>query len=152
MGRPAPEGLDELTRPRSPAATGPLSFPRDLDTNGFLAQVHNNLGVIHSERREHERAEAEYRRALDLDPLLSAAWYNRGNDLLIAGQPREAIKKLDEALRLYPIDTWALNNRGRSWAALGKKSRARKDFEAALAIDPEFGPAKRNLGALEQKP
>ena len=152
LGGPVPDGLDERTVPDSPRARGAVKFPRDLDTNGFLAQVHNNLGVIHSERSDHERAAAEYRRALDLDPLLSAAWYNWGNDLLVAGQHREAIKKLDKALRLFPADTWALNNRGRAWAALEKESRARKDFEAALVIDPEFKPARRNLKALDQKP
>lgn len=161
MGQPVPEGLDELKPPAAPSAPaapaaratpGTLKFPRDLDTRGFLAQVHNNLGVVHSERSDHERAAVEYQRALDLDPLLSAAWYDWGNDLLIAGQHREAIRKLDEALRLYPTDTWALNMRGRSWAALGKRSRARKDFEAALAIDPTFRPARLHLKLLDQKP
>ena len=151
MGAPAPEGLTALKPPPSPEMRGPVTFPRDLTTDGFLAQVRNNLGVIHSVRGDHAAAAAEYRKALDLDPLLSAAWYNWGNDLLLAGRQREAIEKLDEALRLYPMDTWALNNRGRAWVALGKKSRARKDFEAALVIDPQFRPARRNLKAFDEK-
>jgi len=151
MGAPEPEGLNDLKPAASPELRGPVSFPRDLTSDGFLAQVRNNLGVIHSVRGDHAAAVVEYRKALDLDPLLSAAWYNWGNDLRIAGHQREAIEKLDEALRLYPMDTWALNNRGRAWVALGKKSRARKDFEAALAIDPQFRPARRNLKSLDEK-
>jgi tetratricopeptide (TPR) repeat protein len=149
MGAPTPEGLAEVTSPSSAAARGMVAFPRDLDRDQFLAQVHNNLGVIHSERSDHAHAALEYQKALDLDPLFSSAWYNWGNDLFIAGQYRDAIRKLNEALRLYPVDTWALNNRGRAWGALGNRSKARKDFEAALAIDPEFRPARRNLTSLD---
>ena len=137
MGAPVPEGL--------PAGQSASPFPRDLGTDQFLAQVHNNLGVVHSERSDHARAAAEYRKAIARDPELSSAWYNWGNDLLVAGEHRAAIRKLDEALRLYPADTWALNNRGRAFWALGMTSKARKDFEAAIAIDPGFRPARRNL-------
>lgn len=151
MGGPTPEGDSIPGRNQAAAAGSRVTFPRDLDTGQFLAQMHNNLGVVHSERGDHAGAAAEYQEALALDPLLSAAWYNWGNDLLGTGEHREAIRKLDEALRIYPIDTWALNNRGRAWMALGKRSRARKDFEAALTIDPEFRPARRNLRTLDMK-
>lgn len=151
MGAPTPEGVGDLATPSEPAGRGSIVFPRHLTSDQFLAQVRNNLGVVYSVRSDHERAAAEYRKALDLDPLLSAAWNNWGNDLFVAGRHKEAIKKLDKALRLYPIDTWALNNRGRAWLALGKASKARKDFEAALAIDPDFRPARRNLRDLDAK-
>jgi tetratricopeptide (TPR) repeat protein len=149
MGAPVPEGLSELMQPGSPARQSAVPFPRDLDTSQFLAQVHNNLGVVHSERSDHARAAAEYRKATALDPQLSSAWYNWGNDLLVAGEHRAAIPKLDEAVRLYPADTWALNNRGRAHWALGMTTKARKDFEAAIAIDPGFRPARRNLRDLD---
>lgn len=149
MGAPVPEGLSDVHRPGSPAGRSTVPFPRDLDTDQFLAQVHNNLGVIHSERSDHARAVAEYRKAIALDPQLSSAWYNWGNDLLVAGEHRQAIRKLNEALRLYPADTWALNNRGRAFWALGMTSKARKDFEAAIAIDAGFRPARRNLRDLD---
>lgn len=149
MGAPVPEGLGELVQPGSPAGQSAVPFPRDLDAGQFLAQVHNNLGVVHSERTDHARAAAEYRKAIALDPKLSSAWYNWGNDLLVAGEHRAAIRKLDEALRLYPADTWALNNRGRAFWALGMTSKARKDFEAAIAIDSGFRPARRNLRDLD---
>lgn len=61
---------------------------RNLTTDGFLAQVHNNLGVIYSERNEYEKAAAEYGRAVGLHPEFPAAFYNHGNDLLARGQHR----------------------------------------------------------------
>ena len=123
-------------------------FMRNLSTDEFLAQVHNNLGVVYSERKEFERAGREYGEALKLDHRLPAAWYNYGTDLLRQGEQRRAVRCFSKSLRLYSIDVWALNNRGLAWLKAGKMDRARRDFEAALGIDPQFAPAQRNLASL----
>jgi regulator of sirC expression with transglutaminase-like and TPR domain len=123
-------------------------FLRNLTAGEFLAQVHNNLGVIFSERGLYERAATEYEEAVRLDPRLPAAWYNHGNDLLRQGDRRRAVRMFSRALRLYPTDVWALNNRGLAWLRLGDERKARKDFGAALRLDPAFEPARRNLEAL----
>ncbi len=122
-------------------------FMRNLTTDEFLAQVHNNLGVIYSERKDYGQAAAEYQEALDLDPRLPAGWYNYGNDLLRQGEHRRAARFFSKSLRLYPTDVWALNNRGLAYLKLGKREKARRDFEAALRIDPGFEQAKRNLAS-----
>ncbi len=124
-------------------------FMRNLTTDEFLAQVHNNLGVIYSERKDYEKAATEYERALDLDSNLPVACYNYGNDLLRARKYRRAARLFSKSLRLYPTDVWALNNRGLAYLALGKTTTARRDFEEALRIEPGFGPAKSNLTRLE---
>jgi regulator of sirC expression with transglutaminase-like and TPR domain len=133
--------------PESSIRTG--IFMSNLTTDEFLAQVHNNLGVIYSERKEYEAAAGEYDRALDLDPWLPAAWYNYGSDLLRQGEFRRAARYLSRSLRLHPTDVWALNNRGLAYQKLGKLEKARRDFEAALRIDPAFEPARRNLRSIE---
>jgi regulator of sirC expression with transglutaminase-like and TPR domain len=120
-------------------------FLHDLSTDQFLAQVHNNLGVIYSERRDYARADEEYEVALRLDKRLPAAWYNRGKNLLEQGDLEGAIRSFTKALRLHPNDTWALNNRGLAYRQLGKAEKARADFEAALRIDPAFEPARIGL-------
>ena len=120
-------------------------FLDDLSTDQFLAQVHNNLGVIYSERREYARADDEYDAALRLDKRLPAAWYNRGKNRMEQGDLEGAIRSFTKALRLHPNDTWALNNRGLAYRQLGKAKKARADFEAALKIDPAFEQARTNL-------
>jgi regulator of sirC expression with transglutaminase-like and TPR domain len=124
-------------------------FMRALTTDEFLGQVHNNLGVVYSERRDYERAAAEYREALDLDPRLPAAFYNWGNDLLRQGECRRAIRRFSKSLRLYQTDVWALNNRGLAYLKIGKRDRARRDFEEALRIDPAFEQARKNLQSIQ---
>ena len=123
-------------------------FMRALSADQFLAQFYNNLGVVYSRRGEYGRASGAYDYARRLDPRLPAAWYNRGNDLLLQSQFRRAIPFFKKSLRLYPTDVWALNNRGLAYKAEGKLKKARRDFEAALKVDPGFAQAKGNLEGL----
>jgi regulator of sirC expression with transglutaminase-like and TPR domain len=124
-------------------------FLRALSARQFLSQVHNNLGVIYSERKQYEAADAEYDRALDLDRHLPAAWYNRGKQRMETGDLEAAIRNFTKALRLHPNDTWALNNRGLAHRGLHEEQEARADFEAVLRIDPSFEQARSNLAKRE---
>jgi len=124
-------------------------FMRNLTADEFLAQVHNNLGVIFSERKDYEHAASEYAAASSLDHRLPAAYYNHGNDLLAQRDYRRAARLFSRSLRLYPTDVWALNNRGLAYLKVGKQEKARRDFEEALRIDPGFEQARRNLEDLQ---
>jgi len=123
-------------------------FMRNLTMDEFLAQVHNNLGVIYSERQDYGAAAREYESALDLDPHLPAALYNWGNDLLRQNVCGRAVRRFSKSLRLYPTDVWALNNRGLAYTKLGKREKARRDFEEAVRIDPGFEQARKNLQSI----
>jgi len=123
-------------------------FMRNLTVEEFLAQIHNNLGVLYSERKDYETADDEYRKALDLHPDLAAAYYNRGKDFLLLGEYRRAARLLSRSLRLYPTDVWALNNRGLAYEHLGHLKRATRDLRLALRADPGFEPARANLRRL----
>ena len=127
-------------------------FLEALSTGRFLAQVHNNLGVIYSERKNFERAAGEYRTALELDHRLPAAWYNLAKDLQTQGRLKEAVRAFAKALRLHPNDTWALNNRAIAYRDLGEVSKAKRDLEEALHIDPAFEQARATRASLEGPP
>ncbi len=86
--------------------------------------------------------------AIELDSRFPTPLYNSGNDLLLQGEFRRAVRLFSKALRLHPTDVWALNNRGLAYSMLGKREKARREFEAALDIDPGFEPAKGNLESL----
>lgn len=120
-------------------------FMRPLTTDEFLARVHNNLGVIFSERKDYPKAAREYRTAIGLDSSLPAAYYNLANDLLGQGDWQASVRQFSKSLKLYPTDVWALNNRGLAYVKLGGIEKARRDFEAALGIDPGFEQARTNL-------
>ena len=123
-------------------------FMRALSTDEFIARFRSNLGVVLSERKRYERAARQYRTAMELDPLLAAAYYNLANDLLWQGDWQASVRLFSKSLKLYPTDVWALNNRGLAHFKLGKVDRARRDFETALGIDPGFEQARTNLKSI----
>jgi len=132
----------------APSAISKGVFMRDLSPSEFLAQVHNNLGVIYSERGDYPAAAREYDAALALLPRFPAAFYNLGNDLLRTGEYPRAVRAFTRSLKLNPNDAWAFNNRGQAHRKIGELKKARRDFEAALKFDPAFAPARANLDAL----
>ena len=75
-------------------------------------ELHYNIGNVLFRRKEYDKAVEEYRRAqAAADPVLSqAATFNRGNALLMQGQPEEAIQAYVQALRSRPDDTDAKRN------------------------------------------
>ncbi len=123
-------------------------FLRNLTAEEFLAQIHNNLGVIYSKHGDYENAAEQYRKARQLDSRFPAAYYNHGNDLLKQGKHRKAVRRFSKSLKLYRTDAWALNNRGLAYLKLDRSDEARDDFEAALRIDPRFDAARQNLDSI----
>ena len=83
-----------------------------------------------------------YSHALRLNPKLSAAYYNLGNDLLKQKQYRKAIREYDKVLKLYPTDPWALQNR--ELAGKSANGRTRRRLQRVREID--LSPAARAPG------
>lgn len=101
--------INGWTDPREAA----LDTAHDLATSAVAldpedSQSRWNLGIVLLWRREHDRAIAEYRMAVDLDPNLASAHAGLGNALHYAGQSRDAINPILTAMRLDPYysDVW----------------------------------------------
>jgi len=85
-------------------------------------------------------------RALEFDPTLAAAHYNRGNALRDLQRPEAAIGAYREALRLKRDYYKAWNNLGLACKELDRLDEARHAFEQALAVHPGMVEAWVNLG------
>ena len=149
LGAPVPDEQYIREQEIAPESIRKGIFLHDLTTEGFLAQVHNNLGVVYSHQGNYVEAAREYEAALALLPKFPAAFYNLGNDLLRLGEYPRAVRAFTRSLKLHPKDAWAFNNRGQACRKLGDLKQARRDFEAALKFDPAFAPARANLDALK---
>ena len=101
-------------------------------------------------QKDYKRAGVDHRRALKLDPLLQAVYYNRGNDQVLQGKYRKGLKDLTRAINLNTNDFEAWNNRGVCFLKMGKKDLAQRDFEKAVAINPGFPRGVENLRKLEE--
>ena len=72
-----------------------------------------------------------YDRALEVDPLLVYAWFNKGNIFYEAGDFVSAEECYSKAVELYPDLGQAYYNRGLSRMQSGKKEEAFQDFSKA---------------------
>ena len=61
-------------------------------------------------------------------------------------QYQEAMRRLDEAVRLEPSLALSYNYRGQLYGAIGQPERAVVDFDEAIRLDPLFADAYYNRG------
>ena len=104
---------------------------------GSVGEASYNLGVAKERRGDYEGAEKAYRRALAIDPNLSAARENLAGVVLRGGDKRQAISLLRELIEIDPEAATARLALGRSLLASGRVDEAIKLSQAALAVDPK---------------
>jgi tetratricopeptide (TPR) repeat protein len=78
------------------------TFRAVLAKGGAVAYVHNNLGIVHQERGQHEQAVAQFREAIRLAPAYAAPRILLGASLLALGRVSEARSQLEKAVKLAP--------------------------------------------------
>ncbi len=109
-------------------------FERDASATIQEANVHYNSGNLWTGKNEHERAVAEYRRAIAMDGSRYQFWYNMANSLRDLGRIAEAAEAYGEAARRRP-DFWSAHVRqGQMLVEMGEWARAREPLEKALAM------------------
>ena len=85
------------------------SIPGILGENPAFGQVFADLGDFLLLQRQFGTAVEFYRRALEIDPDLSAAQASLGINLLRLGKEQEARGVLEEAYRRDPYNVWIVN-------------------------------------------
>lgn len=109
----------------------------------------NLLGLIATDRGDHEAAVAWFRKAVDADPedAFAIAYLNWGNALRAMGRPDEAIPKYRRAAELDPEDALAFNNWGAALSDKGELEAAIEKYRRATEIAPEEALAYNNWGS-----
>jgi tetratricopeptide (TPR) repeat protein len=115
---------------------------RDVLAKGATsAYVHNNLGIVLQERRQHEKAVLEFREAARLDPRYAAPRILLGASLLALGRVREARKEVERAVKLAPKEPLArlqlakVEERTGDWTAAVEQYRALTEMKPG---EPEY--------------
>lgn len=112
-----------------------------------------NRGIIHNRAGRLSEALADFDKALEGDGALGEAFLNRGNAQFLAGRYDLAIADYEESLDTDLSKPWvAWYNIGLARAALKDARGARTAYERALAINPDFGPARKKLGLESDDP
>jgi Tfp pilus assembly protein PilF len=89
-----------------------------------------------------------YSKAVELEPELELAWFNKGCLHQRLGQHDQAIPCFDRVVELNPINVGAWNNKGNSLEQTGRLSEALACVERALGIDPLCAEAWLNQGSI----
>ena len=102
------------------------------------------------EKRDYDRAIADYDQPIRLEPKDINVYNNRGNIWKAKGDYDRAIADYDEAIRLDPKDAVAYNNRSIVWRTKGENDRAIADCTEAIRLDPKYASPYYNRGLAKQ--
>ena len=116
--------------------------PRDAFLRAALSEVHRDLGEI-------DAAVQRLREAVELDPEGASYWNALGMMLGGTGELAEAERAFREAWRLDATDHRHAFNLGLAIVRQGRAAEARPFFASALALKPDFQPAREQLSALD---
>jgi tetratricopeptide (TPR) repeat protein len=117
------------------------------------ADAHTYLGWSMSMLGRLDEAIAECKRAIELDPDFGNPYNDIGVYLIDLGRPEEAVPWLKKATRAkrYCCYQFPHFNLGRVLLSMGELEEARKSFERALAIDPDYLPARAGLKYIDRR-
>jgi Tfp pilus assembly protein PilF len=109
------------------------------------AREHYTRATELSAKGDTEGALAEYRKALELDDQLYAAWNNMGQLLMDKGNYADAVAAFQIASGIEPTDPRPLYNTGLAYQRVGWAADAYASYERALERDANYLPAMRGL-------
>ncbi len=101
------------------------------------AHGHFALGRLYAIQQAFDLAVPEFETALTLDPSLAQAAFGLGQALSAAGQPKDAVGFLDQAIELDPQDPhlWTFyHDRAEALFAQGDMAEAAKNSKAAVRL------------------
>ena len=98
-----------------------------------------NLGTIHYNIRQYERAEQFYRRATEADPEYALAFFDLGNVLDELQQLSQATEAYQKAVALVPQYADAHYNLALAYERQGQRRRALRHWLTYVRLDP-VGP------------
>lgn len=106
------------------------------------------LGLSAWKAGDHERAEAAFARALELDPRHVKSRLNLSRVYLDTGKPLEALDTINDALALDPESNVAYRLKGRVFRQIGQKPQAVEAYRHAIQIDDQDAWSMNNLGLI----
>jgi tetratricopeptide (TPR) repeat protein len=139
----------QVTRTRSEVWKDSISLWSDvIKTNPRIPQAFNNRGHAYSAAHDSEKALADFKQAIYLQPNFEKSYASISNIYREAGRYDSALYYADKALQLKPDMPQALVNRGIAHAVGNNTQAAMTDFNKAIQLQPEMFEAYNNRGNL----
>ena len=125
-------------------------YRRILELRSDHAPSAINLGTIHYNLREFDRAEQYYRRATEADPDYALAFFDLGNVLDELKRLPDAVAAYERAIRLVPQYADAHYNLALAYERQNLRRRALRHWVAYVRLDPA-GPWSSHARAQARK-
>jgi tetratricopeptide (TPR) repeat protein len=132
---------------RHDEAVDRLSRAAEIDPES--TEVYRMLGRTYHTQGKTDEAVSAYRRAIELNELDAWSMNNLGLVFLETQRADEALPLLTKATELRPEVPVFHNNLGMALEHTGRFRAAATAYKAALAADPGYDKAKRNLARVE---
>ena len=132
---------------------GKAAALKALELDDSLAEPHAALGVV---KRDFEwdwsGAEAEFQRAIELNPGYVEAYHWRSTLLSMLGRHADALREKKKALAMDPLSVVIRTDLARMYYFSRDYDQSLEQYRAALDMDPNFGSAHLWLAQVyEQK-
>jgi tetratricopeptide (TPR) repeat protein len=132
---------------------GLASLRQAAEIEPHSALYRNAVGAVLLNLGRFPEAQADFEKAIALDPTYADAFHNLGSAFAEQGKWEEAIGAYKKALAqtLYASPETTYNNLGYAYWALDRRKEAEEAFRAALQLEPKLVPSHFWLGVLLQR-
>ena len=108
-------------------------------------------GLTYQKDENYSKAIKHYSNAIELNPLLTVAYNNRGGAYHSEGKYDYAIADFSLAIGLNQDDAGAYYNRGVAYSDDGQVELALKDLNKAIELKPDYADAYQHFGIIYAK-
>lgn len=122
------------------------SFQEGLKLDPKMYKAHYRTGVLYEKLDQPEKADAAYRKTIELKPSYSPAFVSLGNMYIDYGFANVAMAVLNVGAQINDKDARMWNGLGRAHFELGQMQEAVDAYSKAKAIDPDGIDALYGLG------
>jgi TolB-like protein/DNA-binding winged helix-turn-helix (wHTH) protein/Tfp pilus assembly protein PilF len=113
---------------------------RAIELDPTLAEGHASLAVVAQNYDwDWKLVEAEYKKAIELDPNYATAHHWYAESLALTGRFDEAIAEIERARQLDPLSLIVAADRGAIFYFARRYDQAIEQFRSVLEMDPGFG-------------
>jgi tetratricopeptide (TPR) repeat protein len=107
--------------------------------------LHNLLGHLWAQAKDHPQAEQSFKKAIDLEPSLLPAYLGLAQTFMQAGKVDAAMKEYEAVLAKDPNVIQAHMMLGLNHETRNEPGKAQARYETILKLNPKFAPAANNL-------